>query len=33
VADDTLVTVPQDEAGRRGAAAYRRLMRLAEEVL
>ncbi|TDC68839.1 8-oxoguanine deaminase [Actinomadura sp. GC306] len=33
VADDTLVTVPQDEAGRRGAAAHRRLMRLAEEVL
>ncbi|MFA1544699.1 8-oxoguanine deaminase [Actinomadura chokoriensis] len=30
---DTLVTVPQDEAGRRGAAAHRRLMRLAEEVL
>ncbi|TDB91887.1 8-oxoguanine deaminase [Actinomadura sp. 7K534] len=33
VDDDTLVTVPQDEAGRRGAAAHRRLMRLAEEVL
>lgn len=30
---DTLVTVPQDEAGRRGAAAHRRLMRSAEEVL
>ncbi|MEU8304177.1 8-oxoguanine deaminase [Actinomadura sp. NPDC048955] len=30
---DTLVTVPQDEAGRRGADAHRRLMRLAEEVL
>ncbi|MFF5259067.1 8-oxoguanine deaminase [Actinomadura viridis] len=30
---DTLVTVPQDEAGRRGAAAHRRLMKLAEEVL
>lgn len=33
VDDDTLVTVPQDEAGRRGADAHRRLMRLAEEVL
>jgi cytosine/adenosine deaminase-related metal-dependent hydrolase len=33
VADDTLVTVPQDEVGRRGADAHRRLMRLAEEVL
>ncbi|MGH3239600.1 MAG: 8-oxoguanine deaminase [Spirillospora sp.] len=33
VDDDTLVTVPQDEAGRRGAAAHRRLMKLAEEVL
>ncbi|TDD90518.1 8-oxoguanine deaminase [Actinomadura rubrisoli] len=33
VQDDTLVTVPQDEAGRRGAAAHRRLMKLAEEVL
>ncbi|NDU72851.1 8-oxoguanine deaminase [Actinomadura sp. DSM 109109] len=30
---DTLVTVPQDEAGRRGADAHRRLARLAEEVL
>ncbi|MFF4238180.1 8-oxoguanine deaminase [Actinomadura geliboluensis] len=30
---DTLVTVPQDEAARRGADAHRRLMRLAEEVL
>ncbi|MEV4004905.1 8-oxoguanine deaminase [Actinomadura sp. NPDC049753] len=30
---DTLVTVPQDEAARRGADAQRRLMRLAEEVL
>ncbi|MFI0411439.1 8-oxoguanine deaminase [Actinomadura sp. 3N508] len=30
---DTLVTVPQDEAARRGAAAHRRLMQLAEEVL
>ncbi|MFC5184793.1 8-oxoguanine deaminase [Actinomadura harenae] len=30
---DTLVSVPQDEAGRRGAAAHRRLMTLAEEVL
>lgn len=30
---DTLVTVPQDEAGRRGADAHRRLTRLAEEVL
>jgi cytosine/adenosine deaminase-related metal-dependent hydrolase len=30
---DALVTVPQDEAARRGAAAHRRLMRLAEEVL
>ncbi|WP_285696150.1 8-oxoguanine deaminase [Actinomadura sp. NBRC 104412] len=29
VEDDTLVTVPQDEAGRRGAAAHRRLMELA----
>lgn len=28
---DALVTVPQDEAGRRGADAHRRLMRLAEE--
>lgn len=33
VEDDTLVTVPQDEVGRRGAAARRRLMKLAEEVL
>ncbi|QXJ24732.1 8-oxoguanine deaminase [Actinomadura graeca] len=33
VRDDALVTVPQDEAGRRGAAAHRRLMTLAEEVL
>ncbi|WP_149264128.1 8-oxoguanine deaminase [Actinomadura sp. K4S16] len=33
VAGDTLATVPQDEAGRRGADAHRRLMRLAEEVL
>jgi cytosine/adenosine deaminase-related metal-dependent hydrolase len=30
---DALVTVPQDEAARRGADAHRRLMRLAEEVL
>ncbi|QFG27446.1 8-oxoguanine deaminase [Actinomadura sp. WMMB 499] len=30
---DALVTVPQDEAGRRGADAHRRLMRLAREVL
>ncbi|GGQ08907.1 cytosine/adenosine deaminase-related metal-dependent hydrolase [Actinomadura coerulea] len=30
---DTLVTVPQDEAARRGADAQRRLVRLAEEVL
>ncbi|RFU43150.1 8-oxoguanine deaminase [Actinomadura logoneensis] len=29
---DTLVSVPQDEVGRRGAAAHRRLTRLAEEV-
>ncbi|WP_329519786.1 8-oxoguanine deaminase [Spirillospora sp. NBC_01491] len=33
VAGDTLVTVPQDEVGRRGADAHRRLMRLAGEVL
>ncbi|MEV5568887.1 8-oxoguanine deaminase [Spirillospora sp. NPDC052269] len=33
VRDDTLVSVPQDEVGRRGAAAHRRLMKLAEEVL
>ncbi|GAA2419023.1 8-oxoguanine deaminase [Actinomadura vinacea] len=33
VEDDVLVTVPQDEVGRRGAAAHRRLMKLAEEVL
>ncbi|MFC4906017.1 8-oxoguanine deaminase [Actinomadura gamaensis] len=33
VRDDTLVSVPQDEVGRRGAAAHRRLMSLAEEVL
>ncbi|XRQ04140.1 8-oxoguanine deaminase [Actinomadura welshii] len=33
VDDDALVTVPQDEAARRGAAAHRRLMELAEEVL
>ncbi|RFS85042.1 8-oxoguanine deaminase [Actinomadura spongiicola] len=32
VADDTLVTVPEDEVGRRGVAAHRRLMALAEEV-
>ncbi|MEV4253137.1 8-oxoguanine deaminase [Spirillospora sp. NPDC049652] len=32
VRGDTLVSVPQDEVGRRGAAAHRRLMRLAEEV-
>ncbi|RKS71674.1 cytosine/adenosine deaminase-related metal-dependent hydrolase [Actinomadura pelletieri DSM 43383] len=32
VADDTLVTVPQDEVARRGAAAHRRLTALAEEV-
>lgn len=30
---DVLVSVPQDEAARRGADAHRRLMRLAEEVL
>ncbi|WP_192809172.1 8-oxoguanine deaminase [Actinomadura montaniterrae] len=33
VAADTLVSVPQDVVGRRGADAHRRLMRLAEEVL
>lgn len=33
VDDDTLVTVPQDEAARRGAAAHHRLMSLAEEAL
>jgi cytosine/adenosine deaminase-related metal-dependent hydrolase len=33
VADDELVTVPQDEVARRGAAAHRRLMSLAEGVL
>jgi cytosine/adenosine deaminase-related metal-dependent hydrolase len=33
VAGDTLVSVPQDVVGRRGADAHRRLMRLAEEVL
>ncbi|MFC9972305.1 8-oxoguanine deaminase [Spirillospora sp. NPDC127200] len=33
VHDDELVTVPQDEVGRRGADAHRRLMKLAEEVL
>jgi cytosine/adenosine deaminase-related metal-dependent hydrolase len=33
VENDSLVTVQQDEAGRRGADAHRRLMRLAEEVL
>ncbi|HEY8479373.1 MAG TPA: amidohydrolase family protein, partial [Spirillospora sp.] len=33
VDDDVLVTVPEDEAGRRGADAHRRLMRLAQEVL
>ncbi|WP_174555166.1 8-oxoguanine deaminase [Actinomadura hibisca] len=33
VRDDELVTVPQDEVGRRGADAHRRLMKLAEEVL
>jgi cytosine/adenosine deaminase-related metal-dependent hydrolase len=33
VENDSLVTVQQDEAGRRGAAAHRRLMKLAEEVL
>ncbi|WP_242885139.1 8-oxoguanine deaminase [Actinomadura litoris] len=33
VRDDALVSVPQDEVGRRGAAAHRRLMMLAEEVL
>ena len=33
VEDDTLVTVPQDEVGRRGAAAHRRLMELARELL
>ncbi|MBW8484360.1 8-oxoguanine deaminase [Actinomadura parmotrematis] len=33
VADDALATVAQDEVARRGAAAHRRLMTLAEEVL
>ncbi|POM24698.1 8-oxoguanine deaminase [Actinomadura rubteroloni] len=33
VRGDELVTVAQDEAGRRGAAAHRRLMALAREVL
>lgn len=33
VEDGTIVTVPQDEVGRRGTDAHRRLMGLAEEVL
>ncbi|WP_018655446.1 8-oxoguanine deaminase [Actinomadura flavalba] len=32
VRDDELVTLPQDEAGRRGANAHRRLLKLAEGV-